>query len=176
MTEHTQPAGQVPKYYVLMVTTAYEQGVGKGHQAFERKMEISNPYGDEPCREAWSMGYEEGKEQAQRKAATEAPALIPAECDVRKILLAVVPGDDGMGLECYAENTDDVVSKMTELAQELEDWQLGIRRQPILAEWREAVRVAREALAQAKHNTTHGQIAANCRDAIAQLDALGGGE
>ena len=50
---------------VLMITTAYEQGVGKGQQAFNRSTEIENPYSDSECNEAWKLGYEEGKSQSQ---------------------------------------------------------------------------------------------------------------
>ena len=54
---------------VLAITTAYEQGVGKGHQSYDRKEAITNPYGDEwGCDSAWQMGYDEGREQAERKA------------------------------------------------------------------------------------------------------------
>jgi len=49
---------------LFMVTTAYEQGVGKGHQAFNRKTEIENPYAPGECHEAWSLGYKEGEDQA----------------------------------------------------------------------------------------------------------------
>ncbi len=51
---------------VFMITTAYEQGVGKGQQAFNRSTEIENPYSDSECNEAWQLGYEEGKSQASR--------------------------------------------------------------------------------------------------------------
>ena len=53
---------------VLMITTAYEQGVGKGHQAFKRSEEIDNPYTPGECREAWQLGYKEGKNQAKSAA------------------------------------------------------------------------------------------------------------
>lgn len=52
--------------HVYMITCAYEQGVGKGHQAFNRKAEIANPYTDSECNEAWRLGYKEGKAQAER--------------------------------------------------------------------------------------------------------------
>lgn len=59
---------------VLAITTAYEQGVGKGHQSHARKEAITNPYGDEwGCDSAWQMGYDEGREQAERKAAAHQP-------------------------------------------------------------------------------------------------------
>lgn len=63
-----QPAGE---FDVLAITTAYEQGVGKGHQAFKRKVEIDNPYAPGDCNEAWWLGYCEGKEQAAREAPPE---------------------------------------------------------------------------------------------------------
>lgn len=53
---------------VLAITTAYEQGVGKGHQSHARKEAITNPYGDEwGCDSAWQMGYDEGREQAAKQ-------------------------------------------------------------------------------------------------------------
>ena len=59
---------------VLAITTAYEQGVGKGHQSHARKEAITNPYSDEwGCDSAWQMGYDEGREQAERKAAAPQP-------------------------------------------------------------------------------------------------------
>ena len=50
---------------ILMITTAYEQGVGKGHQATQRNGEIENPYAPGECREAWQLGYKEGKTQVK---------------------------------------------------------------------------------------------------------------
>lgn len=47
------------------LTTAYEQGVGKGHQAFLRKRKIDNPYVEGDCFDAWQMGYREGTKQAK---------------------------------------------------------------------------------------------------------------
>lgn len=59
---------------VLAITTAYEQGVGKGHQSHARKEAITNPYGEEwGCDSAWQMGYDEGREQAERKAVAPQP-------------------------------------------------------------------------------------------------------
>lgn len=51
-------------------------------------------------------------------AGHEAPAApaVPAEFDVRTVLLDVAPGD-GNGLEVFAKNVDDVVNKLTELAE-----------------------------------------------------------
>jgi hypothetical protein len=59
--------------WVLIATDAYEGGFGKGLQAAETGKEISNPWGDEPGREAWSLGYAMGKERYQPKAAQQEP-------------------------------------------------------------------------------------------------------
>lgn len=67
-------APAISEAQVLAITTAYEQGVGKGHQSHARKEAITNPYGDEwGCDSAWQMGYDEGREQAERKAAAHQP-------------------------------------------------------------------------------------------------------
>lgn len=68
-------------------------------------------------------------ELAQEAATPPAPqqSNIPKELDVRTILLDVVPGD-GDGLEVYATSVADVEAKLCKMGEELEDWQLGIRR------------------------------------------------
>ncbi len=78
-TSTEQPAEPViSEAQVLAITTAYEQGVGKGHQSHDRKEAITNPYGDEwGCHSAWQMGYDEGREQAERKAAAPQVAAVP---------------------------------------------------------------------------------------------------
>lgn len=48
-------------------------------------------------------------------------ADVPPDCDVRKILLDVVPGEDGMGHEVYAKCVDDVVNVLTEMGEKLEN-------------------------------------------------------
>ena len=56
-------------HQILAITTAYEQGVGKGHQAYKSGKEIANPYDSAyGCDLAWQYGYREGKEQAKRAA------------------------------------------------------------------------------------------------------------
>lgn len=58
-----------------------------------------------------------------------APQAVPAaEIDVRKIMLGIVPGADGMGHEVYAKSVADVENKLSSMGEELEEWQLGIRR------------------------------------------------
>ena len=78
-----QPVEQQPDptdMQILAITTAYEQGVGKGHDAHHRGVEIQNPYGASwGCDKAWQMGYEEGKEQvAQPQPAPDVEALAEA--------------------------------------------------------------------------------------------------
>lgn len=65
---YTQPPQRKP-FDILAITTAYEQGVGKGHQAQGRSVEIDNPYAPGECQQAWALGYDEGKKQAASKAA-----------------------------------------------------------------------------------------------------------
>ena len=61
--------GEPSAHQILAITTAYEQGVGKGHQAYNSGKEIANPYDSAyRCDLAWQYGYGEGKEQAQREA------------------------------------------------------------------------------------------------------------
>lgn len=64
-------AQRVPDGWVLIATDAYEAGFGKGEQAHKTGKDVENPWGDEPGREAWAMGYALGKERA---ASTPAPA------------------------------------------------------------------------------------------------------
>ena len=61
--------GEQDDHQILAITTAYEHGVGKGHQAYNSGKEIANPYSPAyRCDLAWQYGYKEGKEQAQREA------------------------------------------------------------------------------------------------------------
>lgn len=66
---------EITDFQVLAITTAYEQGVGKGRQAHASGKEISNPYSTGyRCDLAWKYGYEEGKKQAQRITLAARPA------------------------------------------------------------------------------------------------------
>ncbi len=71
-------------------------------------------------------------------AAPAAQEPVPADCDVRKILLEIVPGD-GDGFEVFAKNVADVEAKLCDLGGRLEDWELGIRRLPAAQERAEPV-------------------------------------
>lgn len=59
--------------WLLIATDAYEAGFGKGEQAYKTGREVDNPWGDEPGRGAWAIGYAIGKERAAL-ASTPAPA------------------------------------------------------------------------------------------------------
>lgn len=58
---------EVTSYQVQAITTAYEQGVGKGADFHTNGVVISNPYGTGyRCDEAWMLGYKEGFKQMKR--------------------------------------------------------------------------------------------------------------
>ena len=66
-----QPAKPEPtKFQVLAITTAYEQGVGKGQQS----RDVKNPYAESYCAEAWQLGYAQGQENT-----ATLPAIGPAQ-------------------------------------------------------------------------------------------------
>ena len=75
--------GEPSAHQILAITTAYEQGVGKGHQAYKSGKGIANPYDSAyGCDLAWQYGYREGKEQAKQAAPKAAPGeqnTVPAE-------------------------------------------------------------------------------------------------
>lgn len=78
----------------MAITTAYEQGVGKGRQAHTSGKEIANPYSTGyRCDLAWQYGYEEGKEQAARieadRAARAAPQPATADAVIRQLVEAL---------------------------------------------------------------------------------------
>lgn len=53
--------------------------------------------------------------------APEQAEAVPSDCDVRKIMLDVVPGEDGMGREVYAKNVSEVLALLTKMGQRIED-------------------------------------------------------
>lgn len=67
LNQQAMEASQLTPFGVLVITTAYEQGVGKGHQAHARGVEIENPYAPGTGQQAWALGYDEGKKQAASK-------------------------------------------------------------------------------------------------------------
>ena len=73
--------------------------------------------------------YSAHQMQAYARAAIEKDRerqSVPADCDARKIMLAVVPSEDGMGHEVYANNISEVEAKLSEMGDRLEKWELGI--------------------------------------------------
>lgn len=110
----------------------------------------------------------------------EPVAEVPQEFDVRRILLSVTPGDDGMGHEVCAANVADVEKKLGELWSELEEWQLGIRRLPAPQQadrqrvpdgWIGVVQAARDVLSDAEDHLAKPHSTA-VRVALMQLDAM----
>ena len=121
--------GEQDDHQILAITTAYEQGVGKGHQAYNSGKEIANPYSPAyRCDLAWQYGYKEGKEQAQReaKAAPQQEAQEPCPTCValaRTVMLDQVSFDRKP--DCYGirQITDD---------EGVEEWE-DIRTSPDVA-------------------------------------------
>jgi len=60
--------------------------------------------------------------RAASPQSVEKGEAIPDDCDVRKILLCVVPGD-GSGHEVYAKNIGDVEQLLIELGERLEEFE-----------------------------------------------------
>lgn len=61
----------ITNFALVAITTAYEQGVGKGRECFRTKRVIGNPYAvDDVYRTygAWALGFDEGVAQAERAA------------------------------------------------------------------------------------------------------------
>ena len=63
-------------------------------------------------------------------ASQAAPIAISDECDVRKILLKVVPGMDGCGHEVYAKNVAEVEQLLSEMGERLDTLELGSQAAP----------------------------------------------
>lgn len=97
-----------------------EDPVGRGSHALNEAAAwieaASTPnLSDSMTRAASYAGFKEG----------EALTEIPADCDVRKILLKIVPGFDGEGVEIYAENVKDVEDVLSDMGLRLEDYELA---------------------------------------------------
>lgn len=65
-------------------------------------------------------------EAAKPEPQAQAGEPIPENCDVRKILVAVIPDMEGDPVEVYAESVADVEERMGEMGRRLEDYELGI--------------------------------------------------
>lgn len=62
-----------------------------------------------------------GRAAAVARQGLEGGPTIPSELDVRRIMLDVTPGPDGMGHEVFAKNTQEVEALLTSLGEQLED-------------------------------------------------------
>jgi len=107
------------------------------------------------------------------KGAEEIQAL--RALSVTNILLKVVPGLDGMGHEVRAKSVKEVEDALTETAQRLEDWELGIKRlaatQPAAQDLqRDALKLARDRLADMLKDDD-GQAWKEARKAMPIIDA-----
>ena len=75
-----QPAEQQPDptdEQIIAITTAYEQGVGKGQEALCSGEEIQNPYDSSwGCDKAWQLGYEVGKSSGV-ESSVDKPQPVP---------------------------------------------------------------------------------------------------
>jgi hypothetical protein len=73
------------------------------------------------CLEPWCGSRETAWKIWQHRAAlSEQAAAVPADCDVRRVMLDCVPGEDGMGLEVYAKSVADVEALLTEMGDRIE--------------------------------------------------------
>lgn len=55
-------------------------------------------------------------------------AAIPPDCDVRRIMLRVVPGPEGEGVEVYAKNVGEVDDLLASLWEKIDDLEFAARQ------------------------------------------------
>lgn len=67
---------------------------------------------------------------AQPAADDKAGGEVAPDLDVRKIMIGIVPGPDGEGVEVYAQTVADVVRLLSDMGQRLEDYEGTTRPQP----------------------------------------------
>ncbi|MCA8050749.1 hypothetical protein [Burkholderia arboris] len=85
-----------------------------------------------------------------------AAAPVPEDCDVRNILLDVVPGEDGEGQEMYARNVADVERLLSEMGEKLDAVDAAKQPAPSPADERAVLpEMARKAFAMAGANHWH---------------------
>ncbi|KNE28181.1 hypothetical protein [Achromobacter spanius] len=103
----------------------------------ERILEHVSEYGESMVSSTLLSVRSIARRNVETRIAAELAALASApvvgEQSVTSILLEVVPGDDGMGHEVYATSVEDVKRHINVLDEELEEWELGIRRLPASA-------------------------------------------
>lgn len=81
----------------------------------------------QPAPKEWA-GDPSTQDYTSTQPEQQAPAL--PWMDVRKILLDVVPGEDGMGLEVYAKSTVCVERKLTEMGERIEELESKLTAHP----------------------------------------------
>lgn len=72
---------------------------------------------------------------AYEKEDAEYP-FVPADCDVRRVMVDVVPGPEGDGVEIYAKSVKEVEEKMGKLGEQLEDAKIALSRKMSVEEAR----------------------------------------
>lgn len=112
--------GIVPAFYGATQAQALPLTVDEYQAKYARIYRLNDDerYGYECCRTEFVEGGHPTRSQA----------TLPVEFDVRKIMLSVVPGVDGMGHEIYAKSVADVEKVLGEQGEKLENWELGILR------------------------------------------------
>lgn len=75
---------------------------------------------EEPEKPVEGEVFTPAPQPAHAEAASPAAEAVPDDCDVRKILLNVVPGMDGEGHEVYARNVADVEQLLSEMGERLD--------------------------------------------------------
>lgn len=99
---------------------------------------------------------------------TRVDALLPDDCDVRKILLEVVPGD-GDGFEVYPKSVADVEAKLCDMGTRLEEWELGIRRLPATPSPREGMAAILASRQKDEDNLARSMLHTQIRNAITDI-------
>lgn len=74
------------------------------------------------------------QEAADALSAQQAAQPVPPECDVRRIMVDVVPGEDGGGHEVYAKNVTEVEDVLTRQAERIEELEMKVAAQPVAGE------------------------------------------
>ena len=66
--------------------------------------------------------------QMNRPRYSSEVSYVPVDCDVRKIMIDIVPGPDGMGHEVFATNIRDVENLLSGQAMRIDDLESEIHR------------------------------------------------
>lgn len=69
--------------------------------------------------------------EAATEGAKVAQPSVVDERDITRILLDVVPGADGMGLEVYAKTVSDVEAVLTKQSERIEELEIELRKREV---------------------------------------------